>query len=367
MRKGKGAAAIRVNNISLKGFRSYQNAAFSFQEGVNIVCGPNAAGKTNLLEGVFLLSGMPSWRSRKKADLIAFGESRASIEASIASRERDFKLDIDLPRAGRSGFSANSVRLKRQYELSEYFRCVLFSPEELLLVKGGAAERRRFLDTALCQLRPRYAYAASKYSALLEQKLAVLKGQDRGLQAVLPEINQQLVEYGAFILKVRAGFIAQLQREGALLHSAISGGKEQLEIVYRTVSNISDPLAQGEEIGERLREHMEAHYNAELESRSCLSGVHKDDMDIFINGQPARGFSSQGQARTAALALKFGERELFRQDSGEYPVLLLDDVLSELDGDRQSFVTSRLQGGQTIITCCVPPELNGACMIKIGE
>ena len=169
--------------------------------------------------------------------------------------------------------------------------------------------------------------------------------------ALLPEYDTQLATLGAELIHYRARFCAALAEKSAERHLAISGGKEQLEALYRTVSTVSDPLAPKEQLFAELASHLLSHRQAEISSGSCLSGVHKDDLEIFINGYPARAFASQGQARSCALALKFAERELFYQDMGEFPLLLLDDVLSELDHDRQAFVTANL-GGQTIITCC---------------
>lgn len=353
-----------ITGISVEGYRSYDRAEFSFQDGSNIICGENARGKTNLLEAVMLLSGAYSWRSRKRGDLINLNRDRASIKGTVEARNRIFDIAINMPLKGKTSYSVNGVSQKRQYELSDYFRCVLFCPEDLSIVKGGPEKRRRFMDTAISQLRPRYAAILGEYQKLMEIKQFILK--EGGSIELLPEVNERMVYYSAELIGYRAKFLKELSRESEIIHRDISDGRERLELEYKTVSTVKDPTCPAEILREQLREHMTSHAEAERQSRSLLSGAHKDDIEILINGFSARGFASQGQTRTAALSLKFGERELFRLDSGEYPVLLLDDVLSELDMTRSRFVASAAVGGQTIITCCDPPELfEGANVIKI--
>ncbi|MBQ2651902.1 MAG: DNA replication and repair protein RecF [Clostridia bacterium] len=352
-----------IENITLEGFRSYDKAAFGFKDGVNIVWGENARGKTNMLEGVMLLSGSGSWRTRKRGDLINFYKDRASVTGSVLARDRSFEIGIRMPLKGKTVYTVNGVSQKRQYDLSEYLQCVLFCPDDLYLVKGGPEKRRRFMDTALGQLRPRYAAILAEYNKLCDMKQILLKD---GAMTIMPEINARMIHYGAEIIHYRGAFLSELSREAEIIHRNISKGYERLELRYKTVSTVEDPSLPVERLRERLQDHMDSHWAAEEQTRSLLSGPHKDDIEILINGQPARSFASQGQARTAALSLKFGERELFRLDSGEYPVLLLDDVLSELDEGRAAFVASAAVGGQTIITCCTPPDLfEGANIIAI--
>lgn len=354
-----------IDRVALRGFRSYTDSAFSFKDGVNIIWGENARGKTNLLEGIMLLSGAASWRTRKRGDLIHFQREAAAVEGSVEARGRSFDIAIRMPLRGKTAYTVNGVAQKRQYDLSEYLRCVLFCPDDLYLVKGGPDKRRRFMDTALGQLRPRYAAILAEYQKLCEMKQFILK--DGGSMTVLPEINDRMVYYGAEIVHYRGAFLFELSREAEIIHRNISKGYEKLELRYKTVSSVDDPSLPPERLRDCLKAHMDSHWEAEMQSRSLLSGPHRDDIEICINGQPARAFASQGQARTAALSMKFGERELFRLDSGEYPVLLLDDVLSELDEGRAAFVASEAVGGQTILTCCTPPDLfPGAHVIAIG-
>lgn len=342
-----------LHSISLRQFRSYDTADFTFAPGVNIICGDNGRGKTNLLEGIWMLTGVRSWRAAKKAELVRWEEQTALLKAQVETRGRMFDLQLELPAGGRSQVWVNGVKKKRQLELSEQLRCVLFSPEDLYLIKGPAAGRREFLDSAICQIRPRYGELLARYEKLLDSKSRLLKQEEpRPSVQLIEAFDDQLAQIGAHLMGYRARFCRGLAEECGKLHQAISGGKEHLTLQYKTVSTVTDPFAAPAVIEQQLRDHLESHRMAELQSGSCLSGLHKDDVEMNINDRPARAFASQGQTRSAALALKFGQRELYFRDTGEYPVLLLDDVLSELDAPRQAFVASHAMGGQSIITCC---------------
>ena len=342
-----------LENISLRNFRSYESGEFLFSPDVNIICGDNGKGKTNLLESIWLLTGVRSWRTVKKAELVRWDSPKALLKGRVDTRGRSHELQMELPAAGRSQIWVNGVKKQRQLELSEYLRCVLFSPEDLYLIKGPASGRREFLDSAICQIRPRYGDLLARYEKLLESKSHLLKQEEpRPSVELIASYDDQLAQIGALLLGYRAKFCRGLSEECGKLHEAISGGKETLTLRYKTVSTVTDPFAPADIIQGQLRDHLESHRMAELQSGSCLSGLHKDDVELDINGRPARAFASQGQTRSAALALKFAQRELFFRDTGEYPVLLLDDVLSELDAPRQAFVASHTMGGQTIITCC---------------
>lgn len=345
---------MKVESIALREFRSYERAEFDFSDGVNIVCGDNGRGKTNLLEAIWLLTGTRSWRAARKAVLVRWEQECALLRAKVFTGGRECELRLELPAAGRTQAAVNGVRLRRQGELSDSLRCVLFSPEDLLLVKGPAAGRRELMDDALCQLRPRYAEVLARYQYLLESKGKLLRDERQKdyAEQLLPDFDTQLAQLGALLIEYRARFCRELAKEASRLHGEISGGKEELSLCYQTVSSVCDPLAPVGEIEQSLREHLLSHRQAELRSGTCLSGVHRDDLLLSIDGREARAYASQGQSRSAALALKFAQRELFCRDAGEPPVLLLDDVLSELDGERRAFVARRAQGGQTIITCC---------------
>ena len=356
-----------LESVSLRNFRSYGEAFFPFDDGVNIICGDNGLGKTNLLEAVWMLTGVRSWRASRRQEVVRWDAPLSLIKGTVFSYGREYELSLEIPSAGKSAAWANGVKKRRQSELSEHLRCVLFSPEDLALIKGPAAGRREFLDAAISQLRPRYEELLSRYLHLLESKSRLLKQEDpRPSPQLVAAFDDQLAGIGAQLMGYRARFCRGLAEECAALHAAISGGKETLALEYHTVRTVTDPFAPAEVIAGQLLDHLESHRAAEMAAGSCLSGLHKDDLEILINGRPARAFASQGQSRSAALALKFGQRELFFRDGGEYPVLLLDDVLSELDGPRQSFVAGHAMGGQSIITCCEEKrEFSGANLLRL--
>ena len=346
---------MRILNLSLNGFRNYESFQCAFDPGVNLIVGRNAQGKTNLLEAVCYLSRGAAFRTRKEAELIRFGADYAELSATVESygREQSLRTVMFAGRRPRQLFLSGVKKSSRE-ELDGVLNTVLFCPEDLMVLKKGAAERRKLLDDALCQLRPRYAQALEEYRRLLAQKSAALRDRFErpAMLELIPEYNERMAQTGAILITTRARYLRELEKRAAVHHEAFSGGKEQLRLVYQTVSTVTDPAAPAAEVYERLKEHQSSHYRAELESQQCLSGPHKDDFEAALNGLPMKAFASQGQTRTAAISLKLAERDLFEADTGELPVLLLDDVLSELDPGRQDFVLNHIQSGQVFITCC---------------
>lgn len=349
---------MKLRRIALDGFRNYTDFTADFSPGVNVIWGENAQGKTNLLEAIGFLSGARSHRARGDKELISFHRDQGSITAEVTSRGRDFLLEVQLFRGARRRLFVNHVKCKTAAELGGIVQTVLFCPEDLALIKAGAAERRSFLDHAICQLRPRYAEALAQYHKLLDHKTRILRDWEKhpSLLDVLEDFNEAMARAGALVIHYRAHFVRKLAEKAAQIQTEFSGGRETLALRYTTVSTVRDPLGPTVELYEDLRRHQDSHAKAERDARSCLSGPHKDDLVARINGQPARQYASQGQTRTAALSLKLAERELFRDDTGQWPILLLDDVLSELDARRQDFVLRRITGGQVILTGCEAPD-----------
>ncbi len=349
---------MKLRRIALDGFRNYTDFTADFAPGVNVIWGENAQGKTNLLEAIGFLSGARSHRARGDKELLSFHRDRGTITAEVTSRGRDFLLEVQLFRGARRRLFVNHVKCKTAAELGGIVQTVLFCPEDLALIKAGAAERRSFLDHAICQLRPRYAEALAQYSKLLDHKTRILRDWEKhpSLLDVLEDFNEAMARAGALVIHYRAHFVRKLAEKAAQIQTEFSGGRETLALHYATVSTVRDPLGPTVELYEDLRRHQDSHAKAERDARSCLSGPHKDDLVARINGQPARQYASQGQTRTAALSLKLAERELFRDDTGQWPILLLDDVLSELDARRQDFVLRRITGGQVILTGCEAPD-----------
>ena len=352
-----------LKSLELDFFRGYTHARAEFSPGVNVIWGDNAQGKTNLLEAAGYLSSASSHRSRYDRELIQFGVDHAFLKGEVSSHGRDHTLEARLHRGQRRELFSNGSRLRTAGELGEIFNTILFCPEDLSIIREGAAVRRRFLDDALAQLRPKYALAIAEYRRLYEQKTRILRDWDEkpSLLDTLDDFNLRMAQVGAVIIHYRAHFVKRLGQLAPAIQADFSAGREQLGLTYQTVSTIPDPLAPARELLPRLLEHQQSHRRAELESRQCLSGPHKDDLLVDIDGQAARQYASQGQTRTAALSLKLACREVFREDTGEWPVLLLDDVLSELDERRQRFVLERITGGQVLITCCeddktIPPD-----------
>lgn len=342
-----------VNKIALSGFRNYEWETVEFAPGTNVICGQNAQGKTNLLEAVYMLSMGKSFRTRFDKELTGFDYSECEILADIYSGEREQTVKITMRPGYAKKIFLNGVK-KTAGELSELFNVVLFCPDDLNLIREGAAVRRRLMDNAISQIRPRYADYLSEFNRCYEQKTRILKDwrEKPSLLDTLDEFSDGMARAGAQIIRYRAAFTQRLDKAAAPIHSEFSGSGEQLSVSYTTVSTVKDPFASAKEIYYDICEHQESHRGAEIDSCQCLTGCHKDDLEIYINGRSARSFASQGQTRTAALSIKLAEREIFLAETGEYPVLLLDDVLSELDSRRQEFVLNRIGGGQTLITCC---------------
>lgn len=350
---------MRIDRLTLQNWRNYEDQTVRLDGRCNVIFGENAQGKTNLLEAMSYLSGSHSLRAKNDRELIRFDADAARLTAAVSAREREFLLEADLFRDRRRKLRVNHVPAKTTAALSEVWSTVFFCPEDLLLIREGAAARRRFLDIALCQLRPRYAAALAEYRRAYEHKTRILRDSESrpDLLSTLPEFNECLIRWGAVLIQNRARYVRRLAEYARINHWECSGGKERLELTYQTVSSVTDPLAEPEQLADQLRRHMERHAAAELASRLCLSGPHKDDLAVEIDGREAKAYSSQGQTRTAALALKLAEREISKNVTGEYPVLLLDDVLSELDPRRQEFVLNRIAGGQVFITCCEDDRL----------
>ncbi len=363
---------MTVDTVKLVNFRSYRDAEAGFSAGINVITGRNGQGKTNLLEAIWLLTGARPFRARSDRELIMFGELSARVYAEAASGGREHRIDMTLSAGRARKISVNGVRLKSASALSGRMRAVLFSPDDLYMIKEGAQQRRRQMDHCLCQLRPRYAAIRAAYSNVYEQKMRILRDfeQKPSLLELLDDYSYRLAELSAELIHYRAALIREMSPVAAAVHREFSGGREELSLEYATVKTIEDPLAPARELVGPILEHQRAHRQAEIDARTCLTGAHKDDFTVSINGQSAKLFASQGQTRTAALSIKLAEREMHIMDGGEPPVLLLDDVLSELDSGRRDFVLNRIGGGQVFITCCEDGDvsgLTGGSVFRVAE
>lgn len=351
---------MRIDQLYLRNFRNYSESTIPFVPGVNLLVGANANGKTNLLEAIFYLSTAKAFRAKHESELLLFGSEFAELSAKVFSQEREQELRVLLFEGRRPRqILLNGVKQKTAAGIAGVLTSVLFCPEDLSVLKKGAAPRRRLLDNVIMQLRPNYAAALTEYNRLLDQKSALLKDwrENPSILEVLPEYNMRMAQVGALIISYRARYLKALEECAAEFHTEFSGGAETLTLKYKTVSNIDDPFVTPDILRQQLAEHQAAHERAELDSAQCLSGPHKDDFEAALNGLPVNLYASQGQTRTATISIKLAERELMKRDSGEEPILLLDDVLSELDAGRQDFVLNKLKSGQVFITCCETDRL----------
>ena len=348
---------MRLDTLQLHNFRNYAELSLDFDPGVNLIVGDNAQGKTNLLEAIAYLGSGKSFRAQKTGEMIRFGADFADVQGNVFAQERKQDLRWVLFSGSRPRqIYKNGAKKKAAAEIAGLLNTVLFCPEDLMVLKAGAAPRRRFGDQALCQLRPNYDAALAEYNRILETKSRILKDwrDNPSVLEILPEYNTRLCQVGAMLISYRARFYQALGKEAAVYHGRFSGGAEDFALEYKTVSTVTDPFASMDTLRGQLEDHLQSHYRAELDSAQCLTGPHKDDFDVTLDGISLKSYGSQGQTRTAAISLKLAQRALTKRETGEEPVLLLDDVLSELDPGRQDFVLNQITEGQVFITCCEP-------------
>ena len=336
-----------------------------FDPGVNLIVGNNAQGKTNLLEAISYLGSGKSFRAQKSGEMVRFGADFADCEGKVFSQEREQTLRWVIFGSSRPRqVWRNGAKKKTASDISGVLQTVLFCPEDLMVLKSGAAARRRLGDHALCQLRPNYEAALTEYGRILDQKSRILKDrfENPAIVDILPEYDLRLCQVGALLISYRARFYEGLGKAAAIYHDHFSGGAEDFHLEYKTVSTVKDPFAPIPVLQDNLMDHLHSHRRAELETAQCLTGPHKDDFEVSLSGVNLKAYGSQGQTRTAAISLKLAQRQLMGRESGEIPVLLLDDVLSELDPGRQDFVLNQISEGQVFITCCEPGQFT-----KLGK
>lgn len=331
-----------IRSIELKNFRNYKDLNIAFSGGTNILFGDNAQGKTNILEAAYISGTTKSHKGAKDRELIRFQEEEAHIRTVIQRNEKDYQIDIHLRKNKSKGIAINRIPIKKTSELFGLLNIIFFSPEDLNIIKNGPQERRRFIDAELCQLDKIYLYNLKKYTKILEQRNKLLKdiGFHPDLKETLVVWDQQLIEYGQKIIERRKEFITELNEIVHKMHHKISGGKEDLLVEY-------EPNVTAAQLEMELLRAAER----DLHLGNTSVGPHRDDLKFSISGIDIRKFGSQGQQRTCALSLKLAEIELVEIIIGEKPVLLLDDVLSELDSSRQNYLLNSIYDTQTIITC----------------
>ena len=331
-----------IKSIELNNFRNYENLNISFDEGTNILFGDNAQGKTNILEAAYLSGTSKSHKGSRDKEMIRFGADEAHLRTVVFRQGREYQIDMHLKQNRAKGIAIDRIPIKRAAELFGILNIVFFSPEDLNIIKNGPAERRRFLDAELCQLDKIYLSDLTDYNKILAQRNKLLKDMvyRPDLADTLPIWDIQLVETGKRIIRRRKKFVENLSEIVRQIHSRLSGGKEELLLEYEP--NIDDIFFEDELSRAKPKD-----------IRLCQTSVgpHRDDLLFSVGGVDIRRFGSQGQQRTSALALKLSEIELVKKSIHDTPVLLLDDVLSELDSNRQNYLLNNISDTQTIITC----------------
>ncbi len=337
---------MRIKNLVLKNFRNYAEEMFEFSDGINVLYGKNAQGKTNCAEAVFYLCTGVSPRTGRDKQLIRSGEDGAHISANAETAFGNISIAADIYETKRE-IRINGSKITRNADLLGNINGVFFSPGELRMIQDGPDERRRFLNVSISQLSRSYYTALVRYNKILEQRNALLKNRDLSLVfETLPVWDVQLCRYAAELIERRGQFLEKLEPLAAEKHAFLTDGSETLEVgAERKRGNDRDEIAQA------LLKEMSDNYEKDVRLGYTTAGPHRDDLKILVNGKEARVYGSQGQARTAALALKLAEVDIFRQVAGEYPVLILDDVMSELDLSRRRKLLAQIDGVQTILTC----------------
>ncbi len=341
-------------SLNLSHYRNLCGDAFVPDAGVNILYGNNAQGKTNLLEAIWLFTGSRSFRGAKDAELVRFGETQAALTLRFEAQQREQTAEITI-RDARRHATLNGVKKPAASRLAGSFCGVIFSPSHLSLVKDGPEGRRRFLDAAYCQLRPGYLPVLADFQRALSQRNALLKEQRRigGEETLLEIWDDRLAATGARVILARTAYIRRLAPLAAAIYSGLSGGHEQLSVFYQPTGGIS-PDAPLSELAAQLKQAFLAARGADFAAGFTTVGPHRDDLGLHINELPARTYGSQGQQRSVVLALKLAEASVLEKVTGEKPVALLDDVMSELDEQRQDYILNHIHDWQVFITCCEP-------------
>lgn len=334
---------MHVKELKLSGFRNYQNETFTFCPGTNIIYGENAQGKTNALEAIYLFSIGKSFRTQQERELIHFDEQIAKVEIVYDDSKRENKIEFAVRRDKKKQIKINGVPIQKMGELIGCFAVVLFSPDELNLTKGSPNARRRFLDIAASQMYPKYYHILKRYHKVLYQRNNLIKKlryeRHENLKDTLAVWDEKLIDYGMMVISYRKQLVESLMLHAKKIHREISG--EDLFLDYKTAFSTK------EEFAEKLR----CAFEREVEIGFTLYGPHKDDLEIEVAGKDIKTYGSQGQHRSAVLALKFAQADYIYELTGEYPVLLLDDIMSELDSYRRAYLAEKIKDKQVIITC----------------
>ncbi|MDI3533971.1 MAG: replication and repair protein RecF [Thermosediminibacterales bacterium] len=349
---------MRLNNIVLYNFRNYHYTNIKFGKGLNVFIGDNAQGKTNLIEAIYLLSFGQSFKSLKDSHLIRLNSTDARVKAEVEKKRETLEISLTFSKKQKKQFEINNIEIKKLKDFIGNVNVVLFSPDDLKLVKEGPSHRRKFIDSEISQVSPNYRNKLMCYHKILYQRNTLLKElQKKGrLIDSLQIWNLQLADYGAYLILKRKEFINKMVMLSRLIHRRITDGLEELDIKYDSSVEIGN-LNQHKDIKKVFLEDLKKNFEEEYKRGTTIIGPHRDDIKIFINGTDVRTYGSQGQQRTAALSLKLAEIELIKSEVGDYPILLLDDVFSELDEKRRYHLLSYVKKIQTFLTTTHLSEL----------
>lgn len=333
-----------VKYLNLVNFRNYENINLELCDGTNVFQGDNAQGKTNILESIYYSSVGKSHRTNKDKELISWEHSETYINAYVVKKRLDKKLNIKLFKDGKKAININSIKISKLQELVGVLNVVMFSPEDLNIVKDSPAFRRKFLDIELCKLDKKYYYCLAAYKKVLNERNVILKKYSVNMD-MLDVYDIRLAEFGSYIIRQRLDYIEKLNEFSKSIHVDITQGKETIKFNYLMQLRSTDNLQ------ENLYDLIKNNRNKDLEKRITSIGPHRDDFSILINNMDVKTYGSQGQQRTSVLTIKFASLHIIKNLIGEYPLLLLDDVLSELDTKRQEYILKSIHGIQTLITC----------------
>ena len=359
---------MKIKEIKLNGFRNLKPTMFLPDENMNVIFGDNAQGKTNLIEAIYLFTGLRSFRGAKDKEFISFNEKFADIEMVFeTNREQNIKIHYSQAKKDKI-IELNGVKLKGNSELFGKFRCVLFSPDYLNFIKGSPEIRRRFLDCAVAQIRINYLKTLQNYNKLLLQRNNIIKNYQKydNLEEILYPWDKNLAKAGAYITVLRIDYLKKLKIAAKEYYEGMAGGKEKFNFIYNSsiLSKYNKPIEYNADLISYYFERQRAMTKVDIKLGYTLNGIHRDDLIITLDDKPIKTFGSQGQQRSAVLAIKLAEGYILDYAFDDKPIMLLDDVLSELDNKRQNFLLNNITGLQTIITCC---DINNTKTLKNGK
>lgn len=343
---------MRIKSLALRDFRNYKQLDVNFADSFNVIYGNNAQGKTNIIEAIFLCASGRSHRTSRDDELIRNEALGFDVKLQLSKNESDEELHITFNKEDRKKIRVNEVPIRKLGDLMGHLNAVIFSPEDLLIIKQGPAERRRFIDITLSQLRPSYFYDLQQYAKILFQRNCLLKKimVQKDIEDTLEIWNRHLVKTGSRIMRARINFINQIDTFAASRHEKLTNNDERLKLNY-IPSFEFDYKSDDIDIEQEFNKMLSRCKSKEIMRGTTLLGPHRDDLDIILNEESTKIYGSQGQQRTAVLSMKLAEIDLMKEESGEYPVLLLDDVLSELDDRRKEYLLDSIRGVQAFITC----------------